>query len=241
MKGKLLFLFFCVFCLSINAQKKTPAFSINTPGSGKVNFAPWELIIYRPLSAAEKMNVTRAYLKIEFKEETGIHAQKNEVSEGTENKGADIAAGGAEEKIFWKDITYDKTIIRRSEYEWIENTKIRTETPDEFMIWLSRRNPIYTLTPYRRRLYLDAGMAMHLNIAPGKYRFSVYTPEEDTFMVPTDNKGDWISNTFEYDTENPLKVIFVWPGTDENGFYDGSWHIGWKAPQYFPPAGTYRR
>ena len=42
------------------------------------------------------------------------------------------------------------------------------------------------------------------------------------------------STTFEYNsTENPAKVIFVSPTANENGFYDGGWHIDHKAPKFF--------
>ena len=90
---------------------------------------------------------------------------------------------------------------------------------------------------YKNKLYLDGGMAMHLNLRPGKYRFSVYTPPErhTGFEVTkgVKNKGQWESNVFEYDTENPAKVIFVTPVMDDNGFFNGSWWIDHKAPRFF--------
>ena len=90
---------------------------------------------------------------------------------------------------------------------------------------------------YKNLLYLDGGMAMHLNLRPGKYRFSVYTPIERHrgFDVTKGikNQGQWESNVFEYDTENPAKVIFVTPVVNDNGFYAGQWWIDYKAPRFF--------
>lgn len=90
---------------------------------------------------------------------------------------------------------------------------------------------------YKKSLYLDGGMAMHLNLRPGKYRFSVYTPIERHrgFDVTKGikNQGQWESNVFEYDTENPAKVIFVTPVVNDNGFYTGQWWIDYKAPRFF--------
>ena len=90
---------------------------------------------------------------------------------------------------------------------------------------------------YKKRLYLDGGMAMHLNLRPGKYRFSVYTPPEWQKGIKAaeavSNKNQWESNVFEYDTENPAKVIFVTPVINDNGFYAGAWNIEHKAPRFF--------
>lgn len=90
---------------------------------------------------------------------------------------------------------------------------------------------------YKKSLYLDGGMAMHLTLKPGKYRFSVYTPEERQtgFDVTkgTADKKQWESNVFEYDTENPARVIFVTPVIDDNGFYAGGWWIDHKAPRFY--------
>lgn len=90
---------------------------------------------------------------------------------------------------------------------------------------------------YKKTLYLDGGMAMHLNLKKGRYRFSVYTPRDKyagfDFTGGIENQGTWESNVFEYDTENPAKVIFVTPVVNDNGFYSGAWWIDWKAPKYF--------
>ena len=85
---------------------------------------------------------------------------------------------------------------------------------------------------YRKILYLDGGMAMHLRLKAGKYRFSVFTPT-DKQNFPCNNKDQWESNVFEYDTENPAKVIFVTPVMNDNGFFKGEWWIDYKAPKFF--------
>ena len=76
-------------------------------------------------------------------------------------------------------------------------------------------------------------MAIHLNLKPGKYNFSVYTPKEEQFYSTIPNKNQWESNIFSYSTENPLKVIFVYPEANENGFYTGRWKIDYKAPKFW--------
>ena len=90
---------------------------------------------------------------------------------------------------------------------------------------------------YQRTYYLDGGMAAHFNLKSGKYNITVYTPKDKTEYFtsqnPCNNDGDWTSNTFYYDTNNPTKVIFVVPTADENGFYNGGWYIDYKAPQFF--------
>lgn len=111
------------------------------------------------------------------------------------------------------DVTY--SAIRKATYEWISIPDIPNN--------------------YKRTYYLSGGMAMHLNIKPGKYKISFYTPEKDHEFVEYDfeNKGDWTSNIFEYNTDNPAKVIFLYPTANDNGFYNGGWIIDYKAPKYF--------
>ena len=83
---------------------------------------------------------------------------------------------------------------------------------------------------YKKNPYLIGGMAMHLNLKKGKYRISVFTPESELEFFEGEAKGEWKSEAFIYDTENPLKVIFVYPGANENGFYNGTWYVSYKAP-----------
>ena len=109
-----------------------------------------------------------------------------------------------------EDVTYSKATAT---YEWIS-------IPDR-------------INYYQKTYYLDGGMAMHLNLKPGKYNITIYTPKDKTNLYPCDNKEDWTSNTFYYDTNNPAKVIFVSPTANDNGFYTGGWFIDYKAPKYF--------
>lgn len=108
-----------------------------------------------------------------------------------------------------RDVTYEKI---KATYEW-------TSIPDR-------------VNHYQKRYYLDGGMAMHLLIQKGKYRFSFYTPEDQQWGVKSAKKGLWESNVFEYDTENPAKVLFVYPTANDNGFYDGGWVLDCKAPRW---------
>ncbi|WP_407398958.1 hypothetical protein [Treponema sp.] len=97
-------------------------------------------------------------------------------------------------------------------------------------IWISNPKQLYQ---YERTYYLSGGMAMYLHsIKPGRYRFTVCTPADKQYPYPNANR-DWTSNEFIYDTNNPAKVIFVFPTADDNGFYDGGWTISGKAPKFF--------
>ena len=75
-------------------------------------------------------------------------------------------------------------------------------------------------------------MAMHLKLKKGRYKISLYTPTDQqyNFTYPeADTKAfQWESNVFEYNTENPTKVIFVTPTRNDNGFYNGGWIIDYK-------------
>lgn len=86
---------------------------------------------------------------------------------------------------------------------------------------------------YKKRYYLTGGMAFHVNILPGKYKISVYTPKDEHYDINTENKEAWNSNTFEYDSDNPINVIFVAPTVNDNQFYNGGWTIHYKAPKFY--------
>lgn len=109
-----------------------------------------------------------------------------------------------------EDVTYKNATAT---YEWVS-------IPD-------------VINHYQKTYYLSGGMAMHLQLKPGKYNITVYTPKDKTNLFTCDNKEDWLSNTFFYNTDNPTKVIFISPTANENGFYNGGWHIDYKAPQFF--------
>lgn len=86
---------------------------------------------------------------------------------------------------------------------------------------------------YERTYYLSGGMAMHLLLKGGAYTISFYTPADKQFGADVQNGGQWESNRFSYDTRNPAKVIFVSPTADGNGFYNGGWHIDYRAPRFW--------
>lgn len=109
-----------------------------------------------------------------------------------------------------KDVTYT---CARATYEW-------ASIPDR-------------INYYEKSWYLTGGMAMHLhNLKPGRYKFTFYTPKEKQYPF-TEFSHEWKSNEFYYNTENPAKVIFVYPTANDNGFYNGGWIISAKAPAYF--------
>ena len=110
-----------------------------------------------------------------------------------------------------KDVTYDKSVITAT-YEWVS-------IPDH-------------ANNYKKKYYLSGGMAMHLKLKKGRYKISLYTPvdQQNNFTYPQAGARpfQWESNVFEYNTENPTKVIFVYPTRNDNGFYNGGWKIDYK-------------
>ena len=85
---------------------------------------------------------------------------------------------------------------------------------------------------YKKTYFLSGGMAMHLKLKKGRYKISLYTPKDQqnnfTYAEAGAKTFQWESNIFEYDTENPAKVIFVTPTRNDNGFYNGGWIIDYK-------------
>ncbi len=101
---------------------------------------------------------------------------------------------------------------------------------------------------YKHTYFLSGGMAMHLKLKKGRYKISLYTPtdQQNNFVYPESGEEartalqsgvveysqsqtfQWESNVFEYNTENPAKVIFVTPTRNDNGFYNGGWVIDYK-------------
>ncbi len=126
-----------------------------------------------------------------------------------------------------KDITYDSKSITAT-YEWMS-------TPD-------------IIRNYKHTYFLSGGMTMHLRLKKGRYKISLYTPvdQQNNFVYPESGQEartalesgkveysepqafQWESNVFEYNTENPTKVIFVTPTRNDNGFYNGGWVIDYK-------------
>ena len=79
------------------------------------------------------------------------------------------------------------------------------------------------------------GTVVHLNMKAGTYKISVYTPlsMQDSYAGVVGD-GDWLSDDFIYKVGSPaLKVIFVSPVANDNGFYVGKWHIDYKAPKFY--------
>lgn len=134
-----------------------------------------------------------------------------------------------EDALTGEDVTYTKA---KAKYEFIADNRTRPLF-DSTHFSKMFRNTGRNLTDYKKSYYLSGGMAMHLNLQPGKYRISVRTPKADAVYVPTENKGDWISNVFEYDTQNPTNVIFVSPTANEDGFYNGGWWIDYRAAKFW--------
>ena len=116
-----------------------------------------------------------------------------------------------------KDITYDTSRLTAT-YEWMS-------TPD-------------IIRNYKHTYFLSGGMAMHLKLKKGRYKISLYTPvnQQNNFTYPEADVRpfQWESNVFEYNTENPTKVIFVTATRNDNGFYNGGWIIDYKAPTRKP-------
>ncbi|MGP1588154.1 MAG: hypothetical protein ACTTHG_07435 [Treponemataceae bacterium] len=130
-----------------------------------------------------------------------------------------------------EDVTYSDKI--KAKYEWVANTQIlENNEPKSFFTMFKGQLRSFFLN-YQKTYWLMGGVAMHLNIKPGKYIFSITTPYDETSLFPIKNSGDWTSNRLFYDTENPTNVIFVCPSVDENGLYNGGWHIDYFAPKYW--------
>ena len=129
------------------------------------------------------------------------------------------------------DFNYVRCFLRIEDENGNDVSKSKVKATYE---WVTIPNVV---NYYKNQLYLDGGMAMHLNLKPGKYRFSVYTPidKQGGFEVTKSIAGKkiWESNVFEYDTQNPAKVIFVTPVMNDNGFFAGAWWIDYKAPRFF--------
>ena len=144
--------------------------------------------------------------------------------------------------LFSQDIKHNpwSLIIYRSENDSrLNNVRCYVHITDEegnevlgtkakaFYEWVNDKGKYYG---YKKQPFLTGGMALHLNLKKGKYKISVYSPESELEFFEGEAKGEWSSNEFLYDTENPLKVMFVYPDADENGFYSGKWYVSYKAP-----------
>ena len=101
-------------------------------------------------------------------------------------------------------------------------------------------NPHWTHTYYNG--CFTGGAVIHLQMQAGVYKISVSTPQNHQRDYLPENTDEWISNEFIYKTGSPaLKVIFVSPTANQNGFYTGGWHIDYRAPKYFIYTKPYRK
>ena len=131
------------------------------------------------------------------------------------------------------DVTYDKTFCTAT-YEWVNwRSDLTYITKKDARDFFSVFQKPYQgkVQNYQKSYYLSGGMATHLNLKKGKYKITVYTPVENQnmFTYSTETKPfEWQSNTFEYDTENPTNVIYVYPTFTQNGFYAGGWKIDYR-------------
>lgn len=98
-----------------------------------------------------------------------------------------------------------------------------------YYAWINKPHKYYA---YKNKYYLMGGVAMHIHFLPGKYKIQVYTPKEEQNGFICENKDTWESNTFYYNTENPLNVLFLSPTSNDNLFYNGGWFLDYKAPKF---------
>ena len=130
-----------------------------------------------------------------------------------------------------EDVTRTKVSAK---YEWVSMTVVNTgkrKRTDFESLFVP--GTISVLYDYEKNYYLSGGMAARLHLKKGKYKITVNTPKDSHRFFKTSNKDEWTSNEFYYDTENPLKVIFISPTANRNGFYNGGWHISAKAPLFY--------
>ncbi|MCR5217414.1 hypothetical protein [Treponema sp.] len=130
-----------------------------------------------------------------------------------------------------EDVSHTKISAK---YEWVSMTMVnkgKSRRTDFESLFVPGR--ISVLYEYQKSYYLSGGMAAHLHLQKGKYKITVSTPKDQHTFFKTSNKNEWTSNEFIYDTDNPLKVIFVSPTANKNGFYNGGWHISAKAPLFY--------
>lgn len=132
-----------------------------------------------------------------------------------------------------EDVTYTACTAC---YEWISNHRPQDSSKTLQDIFKSSKQNTPNLIKYKKKYFLSGSMAMHLSLKSGKYKITFFTPIENqnnfTYSTEGTKPFEWKSTIFEYDTENPAKVIFVTPTTNENGFYNGGWNISAKAPAF---------
>lgn len=128
------------------------------------------------------------------------------------------------------DVTFSKC---KATYYYANNVVKDKKSETMQFSSIFHRNAPRQVFNYKKKYFFEGGLVMYLLLKPGKYKISVFTPKDEHFLCKTENKDEWKSNVFEYDTQNPAKVLFVSPVANENGFYTGSWHIDYKAPSFY--------
>lgn len=131
------------------------------------------------------------------------------------------------------DVTYT---CGTATYEWAYQSNVSQIDWSKGFSAVFQKTNRNKVNYYQKTWYLSGGMAMHLNLKPGKYIISVYTPADQHSFVTQLNStvdGEWKSNTFTYNSENPVNVIFVSPTANDNGFYNGGWYIDYRAPAFY--------
>ncbi len=124
-----------------------------------------------------------------------------------------------------------------------ENDVTNSNTSANYAWFYSKK----ILLPYEKSFYLKGGMAMHLWLKEGEYFLEFYTPQsEQKIFAYSGNanlpqeKSDWKSNKYYLNTKNMPNVIFINPTANENGFFNGGWHIDYKAPKFYKYTKPYR-
>lgn len=100
--------------------------------------------------------------------------------------------------------------------------------------------------PHWTHTYYDGcfrgGAVIHLEMQKGTYNISVFTPVEHQRNYLPEHDHEWQSNTFVYTVGVPaLKVVFINPTANQNGFYNGGWHVDYRAPRYYKYTKPFRQ
>lgn len=109
--------------------------------------------------------------------------------------------------------------------------------------------PAFSAQPKKLHTYFNGcfsgGVVVHLIMEPGVYRISVQAAESASAdesaaaeSAAADKGNEWTSNEFLYDSTAPFpegkpRVIWVVPCANDNGFFNGSWRVEAKSPEFY--------